>query len=149
MANLYGVANVLSPFSTFTLIGGADVACPAATETNIIAATLAGQDTSGFYFPFAFATVVLLMGATPATSITLAIRVGAGADMNTQAIPPAVLVANATVVFPLHIRGTTSQAAYQSPGSVINLTVNPTAQAVTAKFVGCHAAMGLTRASDQ
>lgn len=149
MANQYGVANTPLTATLTSTIGAADVSCPSATETNVVAQILKGSDTSGFYYPEAIGVLVLVLGATPPGGITIAMRIGAGADIQSFSIAPTLLVASATLMIPIGLVAVASQVPWQGAGSTLNLTVNPTTQAVTAKFATTAVVMRLVRATDQ
>ena len=148
MANNYGIANlgliIQEPFQA------GDVACPAGTETTIMSTTaMKGTDPSGVYLPWVFFNIAILLGATPPTALKIAAKIGAGADFNSYNVAPAVLVANATLSLGLSMVGGASIAPWQGAGSIINLTVNPTGQAVTAKGQPGYADVFLFRGPDQ
>lgn len=147
MSNLYGVANpVLLPV---VLTTGGDVALPAGTETTVLSTSALIAPSQGFFYPLVMCHLAVLMGATAPTNLVLAFKLGAGSDVDTQAVSPATLNNGATSFYHYDLLGVASQTAWQSPGTVINITFNPTAQAATFKAVGSRVLVALFRAPDQ
>lgn len=149
MANLYGVANPCIIPVAVGLIGGANINCPANTETNIIASPPLIAISAGYYYPMVWAYLGILIGATNPTNLVVSIRLGAGSDMDGAVIPPQQLVGNAFIVDTFPLVGSASQAAYTGAGSILNVTINPTAQPVTAELNPSRAVIALFRAPDQ
>lgn len=111
---------------------GSDVACSAGSETNALAITFPGasQGLNVGILVDVMATIVL--GATPPTAMVIAMRVGAGADIDSYTVPPAALVANAVLNLGPTLTAVFARGSYPA-GSTLNVTVNPTSQAVTVK----------------
>lgn len=141
----WGTAQEQYVLTNLATVGGADVAVPAATETTVITSGAIFQPVPGPYYPLVDITLAILLGATPPTAMVIAFKIGAGSDVATYTLPPAILVANATVLPGVTLAGLNSKAAWVSPGSTINITVNATGQAVTCKNVGSVATVSLVR----
>lgn len=146
MGNVYGIAN---PGVVPTLVStGGDVACPAGTETTVLTSAAIIAPTPGDYFPLIWLSAAVLLGATPPTALVFAFKIGAGSDVVTFTQPPATLVANATLAATPILLGVNSGTAWVGTGSVINVTVNATGQAVTFKAGGSQALIALFRGPD-
>lgn len=149
MANLYGVANPIALPAQANTIGAADVNCPAGTETNVIAIPTNVPISQGWYYPAVFAVLAISLGATPPTGVQLGARIGAGADFSYWAIYPGMLAASITLEQSFQLFGAGTILAYSTGPLTINISVNPTAQAVTARFSGSYAYAWWNRAPDQ
>lgn len=111
---------------------GSDVACPAATETNVLAITLPTASPGLNLAILVDTMVTILLGATPPSAMVIAMRVGAGADIDTYTFPPGGLTANALLQLSPTLAAIFSRGSYTN-GATLNITVNPTGQAVTLK----------------
>lgn len=139
--SVWGVAKPLLLPTVFAPSG--DVSCPAATQTTVITSgALVALDASNYY-PLIWGVVALLMGATPPSACTIQFILGAGAQVDVYTVPPAALTANATLMVPLMLIGVNSKTNWVSPGSTINVQVNPTGQTITTKQVGSRLLMAL------
>ena len=128
--SIWGVNQSLPNPSIVT--AGSDVACPAGSETNVLSATITAA-TPGLNLALqSDIACVVVLGATPPTAMTINARVGAGADYDSWTVPPAVLTASANLHLAPSLLGNFARNALAA-GSVINITVNPTGQAVTFK----------------
>lgn len=146
MGNIYGVA---TPIAVPLVTGpGSDVACPAATETNVIANIIAAALTLGSYYPLVSGVLVITMGATPPTALVIAARIGAAADFATYTVSTLFLTANANVAFPFTLIGANSSSAFVGASVTVNVSVNPTAQAVTTRVAGSYSVLQLFRGPD-
>lgn len=149
MANLYGVANApLLPLILNT-IGNVDIACPANTETNFIQTPALIAPSQGFFYPMAWCGVHILTGATPPTSVVIALRINNGADLGSAGIDASMLLANANSMIYYTLIGPASQTAWQGTGSQIQLSANFATQAGTVKFPSTTCTITLFRAPDQ
>lgn len=128
--SIWGVNQSLPNPSIVT--AGADVACPAATETNVLSGTITAAAPGQNLAVQSDVSCVIVLGASPPTAMTISARVGAGADYDTWTVPPAVLTASANLALAPSLLGTFARNALLA-GSTINITVNPTGQAVTFK----------------
>lgn len=149
MANLYGTANPLAPPAFGQTIGGANVNCPASTETNVIAIATNPPISQGWYYPAVSAVLYVTFGATAPVNLNLGARIGAGADFGSAYYGQPLLVAAATVVAPLQFFGYPTILAYPTGPVSINISLNPTGQPVTCLFVGSYAYAWWQRAPDQ
>ena len=147
MANLYGVAN--APFIDNPTGIGSSVACPAGAETNAVPSTAMIAPSNGYYYPVAWGYIPIILGATAPSAVVLALRIGNGADIAQQAIPGTLLVNNATIWVPSIYFGPPSQTPWMGAGSILNISVTPTGQAVTVGNGGLGVYFGLLRAPDQ
>lgn len=124
-----------APPAPLIVTAGADVACPAATETNCLGGAIT-VGSPGFNFAIqSDCTFVVVLGATSPTALVLAVRQGAGADYDTYTVNPASLVASAILQLAPSFVGVFGRNALVG-GATINVTVNPTGQAVTFKQGG-------------
>ena len=149
MANLYGVDNTVLTPNSAGLIGGADVFCPAGVETNIIATPALIAPSNGYFVPMLWLNVAITFAATPATNVSVGARIGAGADFDYYNLNAALIVANATIMLNGFLSGVAAQVPWFQPGSVVYVSLNPTAQAVNARVLGSRALYWLARAQDQ
>ena len=149
MPNLYGVANAPFFCGTWNTIGGVDIACPANTETNVVNSNPMIAPSQGYFSPIAWISVLVTLGATPPTSLLVGLRVASGADIATASPGTLVLVANANLYLNFCLVGPSSQTPWVSPGSIINISINPQGQAVTTHFNGTWVVSGIIRAPDQ
>lgn len=149
MPNLYGVSNPLALPVAYGPIGGTNVPCPAGSETNVITSGPIAAISPGFYYPMLWLSLSILYGGTLPTQIIVAFRIGAGSDVDSVFIPTNSLVASTANVFSATLIGASSQVAWQGSGSTINVTLSPSAQAITLQLTGSRAAIALFRAPDQ
>lgn len=147
MANNYGVANTVPIGVSISIIAGQN--CPAGVETTIASGVFAALDPSGWYYVEALIACQYILGATPPSNIAMAARIGAGADIGTYNVATGLLVASATFTFTSALLSVASQAPWQGAGSTLNITCNPTGQAVTAGSTGSRTIIHLWRAPDQ
>lgn len=128
--SIWGVNQALPNPSIVT--AGADVACAAGAETNVLSGTITAVGPGQNLALQSDVACVIVLGATPPTAMTINARVGAGADYDSWTVPPAVLTASANLALAPSLVGTFARNALAA-GSTINITVNPTGQAVTFK----------------
>jgi hypothetical protein len=148
-ANLYGVANPL-PLPVFAgMIGATDIVCPAGAETNVIALPTNVPISQGIYYPAVSGVLWVTLGATPASQVTVGARIGAGADFFANAYNTIPLVASATIMIPFFGYGPSALLSYPTGPLTINISINPGAQAVTARAAGALAYGWWQRAPDQ
>lgn len=111
---------------------GSDVACSAGVETNVLSITLPAAS-PGLNLAILVDTMLsVLLGATAPSAMVVAMRVGAGADVDTYTFPPGGLVNSALLQLSPTLTAVFARGSYAS-GSTLNVTVNPTGQAVTVK----------------
>lgn len=149
MANLYGVANARLLLGMYNTIGGVPIACPAGVETNVVASNPQIGPSQGFFSPIAWVSLLVTLGATPPTSMLVGLRIASGADLVTVSPSPLLLTASANFYCNFCLVGASSQAPWVSPGSVVNISINPQGQAVTCQFGGTWCCIGITGAPDQ
>lgn len=133
MPNPWG-ANVgtFAPFYT-QLIGSANVSCPANTETNVVNVTGVAAYGPGNWTPGFLGVLGVSLGATPPTSLVVAARINNGADVSGITVPPAMLVASASLMIPICLWNfPSSTTLWNAPGATFQMSVNPGGQAVTA-----------------
>jgi hypothetical protein len=127
---------------------GSSPNCPAGVETTIWSQTLAAVS-PGFYYPIVQGLIWVQNGATPPSQVVVAAKIGAGADFDSDGAPQSVFTANALYIMPFTLIGPSSEVPWRGAGSVVNMTVNPTAQAVTINGNGAFCWFSLVRAPDQ
>jgi hypothetical protein len=147
-ANLYGVSNPAPLLFYTTLISGANTNCPAGTETNLLQTPLIIAPSSGAFYPVAWVNLTVTVGGTSPTLVTLGHRINGGADLGTFNVNTSLFVAGATVTFTWYAIGPASRTLWVAPGSQYQISLNPTAQAVTAIYSFCQGSMGVLRAAD-
>ena len=131
--SIWGVDQSLSGPQVAT--AGSDVSCPAGTETNVISASVPVGFGGFNAVLFADVACVIVLGATAPTALVVAMRLGAGADVDTYTISPAALVANAILQLSPALVANLSRSSAGGNGTW-NITVNATGQAVTFKANG-------------
>lgn len=109
-----------------------DVACPAGSETTVLSGASSGSAPGQNIVVESSTELVVVLGATAPSAMTVNAKVGAGADYDTWTVPPALLVANAVLNLAPVLVGVLARNLFYS-GVTINITVNPTGQAVTLK----------------
>jgi hypothetical protein len=147
--NLYGVAQpVPMPILVGTVGGGVDVACPAGTETTVFTfPTYAALD-HGAYYPVVTLNGCVTLGATIPTQLVFAFKLGAGSDVTASGVPANLFTANGNLFFSTVMFGINSLVSWVAPGSVVNVTLNPTGQAVTMRGSGAQCMLQLFRGPD-
>lgn len=124
-----------APPSPVIITAGGDVACPAGTETNVLGGSVT-VPTPGANFALTSDVMgVIVLGAVAPSALVVAARQGAGADYDSVAINAAALVANAILLIAPTLTGIFAKNSLAG-GATINITVNPTGQAVTFKQTG-------------
>lgn len=128
--SIWGVNQALPNPAIVT--AAADVSCPAGSETNVLSASITAPAPGQNLAMQSDIACVIAIGATAPSAMTINARVGAGADYDSWTVPPALLVANANLSLAPSLVGTFARNALAG-GPTINITVNPTGQAVTFK----------------
>jgi hypothetical protein len=149
VANLYGVANPVTLPAYATPIGGVDIVCPAGAETNVIALTFNSVTSSGWFAPWVYGQLAISLAATPATSVTVGARLGAGSDWAALGVNTYLLTANANIAYFLYAIGGALIMHDPAPGLVHYITINPGAQPVTLRNSGTQTFGAWLRAPDQ
>jgi hypothetical protein len=148
MGNIYGVAAPNPLPASYGCVGAADVTLTAGAEVTFITTGAIAALNPGDYFPLIYGVLALAMGGSAPAAVVLAFKLGAGSDVATYTVPPAVLVASTTILIPFFFVGANSGSAWIGAGSTINLTANCTTNAGTAKNVGSYAIVALMRGPD-
>lgn len=126
--------------------GLADVAIPAGTNTTVLTingasgtVTATSNDT---WSPNLDVTLALLLGATAPTQINVDYGLVLGTAIDSYTVPPALLVANATILVGVTLIGPASKFTWLS-AQTPQVYVIATGQAITAKFIGSRAIFSL------
>jgi hypothetical protein len=146
MGNVYGIQQPWAQAASFT--NGSDVTLTAGSETTMITTGNISAPGPGDYYPLIFLACAILFGATAPTALTFAFKIGAGSDVDTQAVAVASMVANATTYFYIPLIGANSATAWIGTGSTINITGLAATTAATFKFAGSRAVVWLCRGPD-
>ncbi len=146
MGNIWGVANPV-PLPTIAGPSG-NVTLPVLTETTILSSAAIIAPYPGAYYPIVYCQLFVLLGAAPPTSLTFGFKLGAGADVDTAVVNPALLVANATIAFYGTMVGANSPTAWIGAGSVINVTGLVGGAVATAQVAGSRCLFALARGPD-
>jgi hypothetical protein len=146
MPNQYGTSNPL-PVPQFIYIAS-NTACPAGAETNVLSATLAAVS-PGIYYPVMIGAIYITLGATAPSQILIGGRIGAGADFQQLGAPAEIFTPNLTYLQSFCMFGTPSDTIWRGAGATVNISLNPTGQAVTAASGGSYGQVFLFRAPDQ
>ena len=146
MGNVYGIASPLALPASYT--AGADVTLTAGTETTIITSGVINAPGPRDYYPLIWLAVAILFGATAPTALTFAFKLGAGSDVDSQAVAVASMVANATTYYYIPLIGANSGTAWVGTGSTINITALAATTAATFKFAGSRALVALLPGPD-
>lgn len=145
-SNLYGVANA----PIVTAIGGqGSVTCPAGSTTIVMGIGPIIAPSQGFYYPAIWWLLDFTMGATVPNPIQFGFRIGAGSNLDTTQLNPAIEVANATINMTICMFGPASSTPWLAPGSTINCVITPNLAGVTANPSAGRAWFALFRAPDQ
>lgn len=128
--SIWGVNQVLG--NPVIATAGSDVACAAGTETNAISATTFTSFASMNSVLFCDVACVIVLGATPPSALVIAVRVGSGGDADSYTVSPTALVANAVLQLAPALAFVNSRGS-ANVQATLNVTVNPTGQAVTLK----------------
>lgn len=121
-ANLYGVANpVILPI---TASAAGPVSCSAGVETTLMSTPALVAPSAGYFYPLIWFTFTLNLGATPATGLTIAFKIGGGSDVDTFFTAGFGSYASNYTWLATTLLGQPSNTAWQAPGSIINITGN-------------------------
>jgi hypothetical protein len=146
MGNIWGIANPL-PVALLSSVGS-DVPCPTGGPTTLMFSSFIPVAGPGNYYPMVWGVIAILCGATPPTAISCGFNISGGSLVDSQTVPPAMLVANATIILPVAMVGPNSATAWLGGTGYIGFTLTPTAQAVTFKFSGSRILVALFRGPD-
>jgi hypothetical protein len=145
---IWGVQQEGTIGGIFGCVGAADVTLTSNTEVTFITTGAIVAADPGPYYPVIWLTAAILFGGTAPSALVVAFKIGAGSDVDTYTVPPALLVLSTTLLLSVCLVGTNSKTAWGGAGSTINITANGTGQASTAKNVGCRAVVQLFRGLD-
>jgi hypothetical protein len=146
---IYGVANPLPAAAVYVTAGpGSDVAVSSSTATTVITTGALTALNAGPYYPLLQGVLVIVLGGTAPSALTVKFILGAGSAVDTYTVEPALLANSAELVIPFFLAGVNSASAWIGSGSTINLQVTATGQAVTVKGVGSRMIAQLLRGPD-
>jgi spore coat protein U-like protein len=128
---IWGVADPVPAGLVYTTPSQNNVSCPAGVETTFITTGALSLPSPGGYFPLILLSVAITFGASLPAPMTFAFKLGAGADVDSQLLGTILFTANATILFAIALVGVNSTTSWYPGPSTINITCNPTGQAVT------------------
>lgn len=146
MGNSWGAQ--LSQPSAGTFVPSADTTCNAGTATTVVTTGAITTQFAGTFAPKLDGVLVILLGATAPSALTVKFILGAGSAVDTYTVEPGLLTNNAELMIPIFLVGTSSDSAWAGAGSTINVQVTATGQAVTCKKVGSRILVQLARGPD-
>lgn len=150
MPNLYGVANAPSVLSVVSgNIGAANIFPATGTETNLVDSGAMVAPSQGYFYPVIWACFVWQAQTSVPTGVSIAGRIGAGADFDTWNTNMGGLTVGGVYTWTVFLAGTPSQTPWQGAGSHIFLTALQTGGAPMFTTAGARAVFGLMRAPDQ
>jgi hypothetical protein len=139
--SIWGVANPM-PVPQL-IVPATDITLTAGSEILIATTTALAAPAGGSCFPLVLGAVTFLFGVTAPTALQLAFRFNGGADIATIVIPPALLVALATIQVDCNFVGLNSSSVFAGAGKIIEITGKATTTACTANKVGTSILVGL------
>ena len=149
-SNLYGVSNCPGiPLSGTFQGSSGNLACPANVETNVIVSAPLIAPSQGYFYCAITGVMGVLLGATPPTFLTIAVKFTTGSDFTNYVVPTGMLVANAEIVTPVTFYSPALTTNWLAPGSIVNVTVLPQGQAIQALSGTAYSYFALIRAPDQ
>ena len=146
MGNSWGVQ--LSQPSAGTFVPASDTSCPSGTATTVVTSGAISTQFAGTFAPKLDGVLVILLGATAPSALTVKFILGAGSAVDTYTVEPGLLTNNAELMIPIFLVGTSSDSAWAGAGSTINVQVTAAGQAVTCKKVGSRILVQLARGPD-
>lgn len=146
---IWGVQQESLAATKFVTAGpGSDVAVSSSTATTVITTGALAALDPGPYFPLIAGVLVIVLGGSAPSALTVKFILGAGSAVDTYTVEPGLLVNSAELVVPVFLVGVNSAVAWIGAGSTINLQVTATGQAVTVKGVGSRIIAQLLRGPD-
>jgi len=145
---IWGVADPIPLPTVNETVGGADVVTVPTAETPVITTAAIAAFNPGPYFPIVEGLLTIVLGAMAPASLQISFNLNGGSDVDSFVVEPGLLVALAELIVPIFLLGTNSPTAWQGAGSVVNITVLTPDNAVTVKFVGSRAIVGIMRGPD-
>lgn len=146
MGNSWGTQ--LSSPLVGTYVPANDTTCNAGTATTVVTSGAITTQFPGAFAPILEGVLVILLGGTAPSALTIKFILGSGSAVDTYTVEPALLVNSAELVVPIFLVGTSSDSAWAGSGSTINVQVTATGQAVTCKKVGSRILVQLVRGPD-
>jgi hypothetical protein len=129
------------------LVAASDVPVPSGAKTTVLdsgASPLIAAGAGGGFFLLAHLTLEILLGATAPTAMVVTLDLNtAGANQDSYTVAPGILVNSATILVACTLYVPTSGTVWFPTGDRVLITVNPTAQAVTAKASGSRCVLAL------
>ena len=149
MANLYGVAQPNPPPLGGTTTGNVAINCPAGVETNIQSLAPPLPTLPGVFYPAMWGCVAIVFGATIPGLVTVGFRLNGGADLGSFIIHGGFYVATGSFCQTVDFYG--QNTPINNPTGVWNfqLSIAPTAQAVTVQPNSTQLIAQWLRAPDQ
>jgi hypothetical protein len=147
-SNLYGVAN---PVLTSGVQGpSGDFTCPAGVLTVVLQTGPIIAPSPGYYYPMVWGVVIYGTGATPPSDVYVGLTINGGSFVdNYKADGNYYAIANATFDVNFALVGTPSNTLWRSPGSVIQIAIEPFTQPVSYRGYTPRFVYSLFRAADQ
>lgn len=136
----------LFPGNPAILVAGSPVAVPAGGKTTCLqfgTTPLLNAGAAGGWYLLADCNLAFLLGATPPTALVITLDLTAGANQDSYTVPPALLVANATIIVSPTLVAPNSGAIWYPTGDNPVITANPTGQAITFQNVGSRVTVAL------
>lgn len=146
MGNLYGTANPLALPAVYT--NGSDVTLTAGSEITIITTGALAALGPGDYYPMIWLYADIAFGATVSTALTFAFKIGAGSDVDSQAVDLTDVTASKSFQFAIPLIGANSGTAWIGAGSTINITALAATTAATFAHLFSRAIVALFRGPD-
>jgi len=129
------------------LTAGSDVSVPAGGKTTVLdsgASPLIKTQAGGGFYLLAHLTLEILLGATAPSALVISLDlVTAGANQDTYTVTPGILANNATILAACTLYVPNSSTIWFPAGDEIQITANPTGQAVTVKASGSRCVLAL------
>jgi hypothetical protein len=117
-----------------------DTSCTAGSKTTVLdsgASPLIKAGAAGGWYLVAQLALAITFGGTAPSAVTVTLDlVTAGANQDSFALPVGDLVLSTTFLFAVTLFVPNSGTIWFPTGDEVQITVNPTGQAVTAKAVG-------------
>jgi hypothetical protein len=139
--SIWGVSNAF-PLPRKVIPAG-DVVLASGVETVIATVAALSAPRGGNAYPRCDLSLYVTLGAAAPSALVIAARVVGGADFDTFAVPPALLVNSATIYVSCFLIGTSARDVWQNPGQAIEITGKATAQAATALLSGFSGLTGI------
>jgi len=145
-SNLYGVAN--APIVA-ALNGQGSIVCPPGVSTIVLGVGPVIAPSQGYFYPATWWFLDFTFGAALPSQILFAFRIGSGSNLDAVQLDLSSMVAGQTFQTTICMFGPPSSTPWGGVGSIINYTITPTGQAVTANPTSGRAWFTLFRAPDQ